>query len=175
VSYHNTEGGVSSVSLSLPHVVGIDARPWVLEEHSLVISAGLHHVCAPTCFVSNMVLHNPNDSQTQRNHILCSLCSGGYKPMTQKPAQQAASRKAGSTEQQQLAPSFATLHFTQHPGKAKLAVRLQQPNLVAEVGFMLAVIKFAYPSLPVSGVSPIPFRSTDVLLQGQPHSYSLPS
>lgn len=41
VSYHNTEDGVSSVSLSLPHVVGIDARPWVLEEHSLVISAGL--------------------------------------------------------------------------------------------------------------------------------------
>ena len=40
VSYHNTEDGVSSVSLSLPHVVGIDARPWVLEEHSLVISAG---------------------------------------------------------------------------------------------------------------------------------------
>lgn len=41
VSYHNTEDGASSVSLSLPHVVGIDARPWVLEEHSLVISAGL--------------------------------------------------------------------------------------------------------------------------------------
>lgn len=40
VSYHNTDDGASSVSLSLPHVVGIDARPWVLEEHSLVISAG---------------------------------------------------------------------------------------------------------------------------------------
>jgi hypothetical protein len=45
VSYHNTEDGASSVSLSLPHVVGIDARPWVLEEHSLVISAGLQRAC----------------------------------------------------------------------------------------------------------------------------------
>lgn len=40
VSYHNTADGAASVSLSLPHVLGIDARPWVLEEHSLVISAG---------------------------------------------------------------------------------------------------------------------------------------
>jgi hypothetical protein len=99
--------------------------------------------------------------------------SGGYKPLTRKPGQQAASRTAGSSEQQQLAPSFATLHFMQQPGKANLTVRLQQPNLVAEVGFILAVIKFAYPSLPVSGVSPIPFRSTDVLLQGKQHCHSL--
>lgn len=99
---------------------------------------------------------------------LCSLLPGGYKPLTRKPGQQAASRTAGSGEQQ-LAPSFATLQFMQQPGKAKLVVRLQQPNLVAEVGFILAVIKFAYPSLPVSGISPIPFRSTDVLLQGNVH------
>jgi hypothetical protein len=100
---------------------------------------------------------------------LCSLCSGGYKPLARQPDQQAESRTAGSGEQQQLAPSFATLHFKQQPGKAKLVVRLQQPNLVAEVGFILAVIKFVYPTLPVSGVSPIPFRSTDVLLQGEQH------
>jgi hypothetical protein len=47
VSYQNTEDGVSSVSLSLPHVVGIDARPWVLEEHSLVISAGSYSAHMP--------------------------------------------------------------------------------------------------------------------------------
>lgn len=40
VSYHALEGGRSSVQLSLPHVLGIDARPGVLPEHSLVISAG---------------------------------------------------------------------------------------------------------------------------------------
>lgn len=99
------------------------------------------------------------------------MYSGGYNPLARKPEQQAASRitAAEGTQQtadQQLAPSFAMLHFTQQVGKAKLAVRLQQPNLVAEVGFILAVTKFAYPSLPVSGVSPIPFRSNDILLQG---------
>lgn len=40
MSFHSTADGASSVSLSLPHVLGIDARPWVLEEHALVISAG---------------------------------------------------------------------------------------------------------------------------------------
>ncbi len=40
MSYHALDGGRSSVQLSLPHVLGIDARPGVLPEHSLVISAG---------------------------------------------------------------------------------------------------------------------------------------
>lgn len=40
VSYHALAGGRSSVQLSLPHVLGTDARPGVLPEHSLVISAG---------------------------------------------------------------------------------------------------------------------------------------
>jgi len=47
VSYHNTADGAASVSLSLPHVLGIDARPWVLEEHSLVISAGAARLIFP--------------------------------------------------------------------------------------------------------------------------------
>ena len=46
VSYHALDGGRSSVQLSLPHVLGVDARPGVLPEHSLVISAG-----APPPFV----------------------------------------------------------------------------------------------------------------------------
>lgn len=33
----------------------------------------------------------------------------------------------------QLTPSFATLQFDQSPGEAVLAVRVQQPNVVAEV------------------------------------------
>ena len=35
-----------------------------------------------------------------------------------------------------------------------------------QVGFILAVAKFVYPTLPVAGVAPIPFRTNDVLLQG---------
>jgi len=33
-----------------------------------------------------------------------------------------------------LTPTFATLQFDQSPGTAVLAVRVQQPNVVAEVG-----------------------------------------
>lgn len=51
-------------------------------------------------------------------------------------------------------------HETRHHVGHQLEIEFVQ------VGFILAVTKFAYPSLPVSGVSPIPFRSTDVLLQG---------
>lgn len=35
-----------------------------------------------------------------------------------------------------------------------------------QVGFILAVAKFVYPSLPVAGVAPIPFKSYDVFLRG---------
>ena len=40
MSYHSTDMGTSHVSLSLPNVLGIDARPGVAREHALVISAG---------------------------------------------------------------------------------------------------------------------------------------
>lgn len=40
VSYFALENGCSGVRLSLPHVIGSDARPGVLPEHTLVISAG---------------------------------------------------------------------------------------------------------------------------------------
>lgn len=176
VSYHNTEDGVSSVSLSLPHVVGIDARPWVLEEHSLVISAGSCSAHSLQILLSQSAVvyaFQPHGRSVSIVPFSARFCLGGYKPLTRQPDQQAESRTAGSGDKQQLAPSFATLHFKQQPGKAKLVVRLQQPNLVAEVGFILAVIKFAYPTLPVSGVSPIPFRSTDVLLQGEQSRHSL--
>lgn len=36
-----------------------------------------------------------------------------------------------------------------------------------QVGFILAVAKFVYPSLPVAGVAPIPYRTNDILLQGK--------
>ncbi len=52
VSYHGLDGGRSSVQLSLPHVVGIDARPGVLPEHSLVISAGAPQLLCRQSFVS---------------------------------------------------------------------------------------------------------------------------
>jgi hypothetical protein len=47
-------------------------------------------------------------------------------------------------------------------------VRLQRPTVVAEVGFILAVTKFVLPSFSLSGVRPVPFSSSDVLLQGVP-------
>ena len=50
-----------------------------------------------------------------------------------------------------IKPSFCTLQFTREPGASRLAVRLQRPTVVAEVSFILAVAKFAYPSFTVSG------------------------
>ena len=48
----------------------------------------------------------------------------------------------------------------------KLTLRLQRPTVVAEVIFMLAVTKFFVPGFAMSGVTPIPFTSSDLLLQG---------
>lgn len=50
-----------------------------------------------------------------------------------------------------IAPSFCTLDYTRDPGASRLAVRLQRPTVVAELSFILAVAKFAYPSFAVSG------------------------
>ena len=47
MSYHSTDAGTSHVSLSLPHVLGIDARPGVAPEHALVISAGERSPAVP--------------------------------------------------------------------------------------------------------------------------------
>lgn len=41
----------------------------------------------------------------------------------------------GTGTGRQLTPSFATLQFDQSPGEAVLAVRVQQPNVVAEVSW----------------------------------------
>ena len=42
--------------------------------------------------------------------------------------------------------------------------------MVAEVGFMLSVTKFFVPGFAMSGVTPTPFESNDVVLEGeQPH------
>ena len=48
----------------------------------------------------------------------------------------------------------------------KLTLRLQRPTVVAEVSFMLAVTKFFVPGFAMSGVTPIPFTTSDLLLQG---------
>ncbi len=56
----------------------------------------------------------------------------------------------------------------------QIQVRLQRPTVVAEVGFMLSVTKFFVPGFAMSGLSPTPFESNDVVLQGNfPHSLSI--
>ena len=47
-----------------------------------------------------------------------------------------------------------------------LQVTLQRPTVVAEIGFLLAVTKFFVPTMAISGVSPIPFMSQDIYLEG---------
>lgn len=80
--------------------------------------------------------------------ILCKLerhVAGGYHPSVPQAPEQALARshsndKLSAVERsssrgpgRQLTPSFATLQFDQSPGKSVLAVRVQQPNVVAEV------------------------------------------
>lgn len=50
----------------------------------------------------------------------------------------------------------------------QIQVRLQRPTVVAEVGFMLTVTKFFVPGFASSGLTPIPFESNDVVLEGKP-------
>lgn len=38
--------------------------------------------------------------------------------------------------------------------------------MVAEVGFMLSVTKFFVPGFAMSGITPTPFESNDVVLEG---------
>ena len=61
----------------------------------------------------------------------------------------------------------------------QVQVRLQRPTVVAEIGFMLSVTKFFVPGVTMSGVTPTPFESNDVVLEGMyanpglPEAYSL--
>ena len=50
----------------------------------------------------------------------------------------------------------------------QVQVRLQRPTVVAEIGFMLSVTKFFVPGVAMSGVTPTPFESNDVTLEGKP-------
>ena len=50
-----------------------------------------------------------------------------------------------------IPPSFLTLQFDQQPQLRSLALRMQRPTVVAEVGFILAVAKFALPDFALSG------------------------
>lgn len=55
-----------------------------------------------------------------------------------------------------------------------LQITLQRPTVVAEIGFLLAVTKFFVPTMAISGVSPIPFVSQDIYLEGKllPESFA---
>lgn len=53
---------------------------------------------------------------------------------------------------------------------AQVQLRLQRPTVVAEIGFMLSVTKFFVPGVTMSGVTPTPFESNDVVLEGKPES-----
>lgn len=50
----------------------------------------------------------------------------------------------------------------------QVQLRLQRPTVVAEIGFMLSVTKFFVPGVTMSGVTPTPFESNDVVLEGKP-------
>ncbi len=59
--------------------------------------------------------------------------------------------KQKSTSSDTIMPSFLTLQFDQQPLLRRLALRMQRPTVVAEVGFILAVAKFALPDFALSG------------------------
>ncbi len=59
--------------------------------------------------------------------------------------------KQKSTSTDTIMPSFFTLQFDQQPLLRRLALRMQRPTVVAEVGFILAVAKFALPDFALSG------------------------
>jgi len=59
-----------------------------------------------------------------------------------------------------LCPVFAA-------SDVQIQLRLQRPTVVAEVGFMLSVTKFFVPGFAMSGITPTPFESTDVVLEGE--------
>ncbi len=48
----------------------------------------------------------------------------------------------------------------------QIQMRLQRPTVVAEVGFMLSITKFFVPGFAMSGITPTPFESTDLVLEG---------
>lgn len=49
----------------------------------------------------------------------------------------------------------------------QVQLRLQRPTVVAEIGFMLSVTKFFVPGVTMSGITPTPFESSDVVLEGK--------
>lgn len=53
------------------------------------------------------------------------------------------------------------------PVPVQVQLRLQRPTVVAEIGFMLSVTKFFVPGVTMSGVTPTPFESNDVVLEGK--------
>lgn len=57
----------------------------------------------------------------------------------------------------------------------QVQVRLQRPTVVAEIGFMLSVTKFFVPGVTMSGITPTPFESNDVVLEGKPAVAAVPT
>ena len=61
-----------------------------------------------------------------------------------------------------VGPSMLTVHYVCHVDDSMdVAMRLQRPTVVAEVGFAVAMLKFVLPSMPL-GADPTPFLSTDI-------------
>ncbi|KAK9819963.1 hypothetical protein WJX72_004515 [[Myrmecia] bisecta] len=126
--YRQTQGGATHLALSLPRVEAVDLRPWVPQEHSLVISSA---------------------------------------PIAAAAQSQGTSSSASTKVDTDRKPSFLMLEYHAEPGmtQQKLKMRLQRPTVVAEVGFMLAVTKFVVPKVALSGITPIPFQTHDLLLK----------
>lgn len=79
----------------------------------------------------------------------------------------AAAAQGGATEpppaeEGLVGPSMLTVHYIcKGDGAQDVALRLQRPTLVAEVDFMIAMLKFVMPSLAL-GADPTPFLERDV-------------
>jgi hypothetical protein len=92
VSYHNTSAGAMFVTLSLPHVLGMDTRPWILAEHALVVSTGAGGQTDPTADV-------PADAAAGGSLARSDTLSRGMRPHSAA-----------------MAPSFLTLQYSAAPG-----------------------------------------------------------
>ena len=66
------------------------------------------------------------------------------------PLEQVKQKRAASSSDT-IPPSFLTLQYDQQPLLRRLTLRMQRPTVVAEVGFILAVAKFALPDFALSG------------------------
>ncbi|KAK9834254.1 hypothetical protein WJX81_000411 [Elliptochloris bilobata] len=139
VAFRLTEAGDMALSLSLPRMEGIDLRPWVPPEHSLVVSSARS-----------------------------ALRTGGTDGGGPHP-DLAGGPDAGAADGVPASFLAIEWHGAAGMAKQKLQVRLQRPTVSAEMSFLLEVITFLVPNLALDGAKTAPFRMHDLLLTGPVH------